>query len=177
MVRQTLSEQQTATIYQYKLIRKISIRLELVHSHVFIAAVLLAVLTAVYRLDGLLGWLFGFIIVQLVHITLLLLTFIRVEEAAERRWQWRIMPPWFGFGPANDITLRLYRKVHRTMLWVGLCLIGLLYPWVNEAIIIGCISWHLWLLVPRMLLSFGLRSEARDGIVRLGALEAYYYHR
>lgn len=176
-MRQSLSEQQSATVYQYKLIRKTTIRTELVHSHVFIAAIFLAFLTAVYRMDGLLAWLLGFVLIQLVHMLLMLLTFVRVDEAIERKWQWRIMPPWFGFGPANDISLRLYRRVHHTMFWIGLCVIGLLYPWISEALLIGCICWHLWFLVPRLLVSFSFRRENKDGILRLGLYEAFYYHR
>lgn len=176
-MRKILSEQQAATVYQYKLVRKIKIRPELVHSHVFISAILLAVLTSFYRIEGLFAWLFGFVLVQLIHILLLLLTFIRVDEAVDRKWQWRITPPWFGFGPANDISLRLYRRVHRTMLWIGICIIGLMYPWINEAMLVSCIYWHLWLLVPRMLLSMRLRREEHNGILRLQTFEAYYYHR
>ncbi|QAY67484.1 transposase [Paenibacillus protaetiae] len=176
-MRQSLSEQQQVTIYQYRLIRRKTIRPELVQSHVFIAALFLGCLVIVYHLNGLFAWLFGFVLVQLLHMVILLLTFIRVEEAVERRWQWRITPPWFGIGPANDISLRLFRRVHRTMLWIGLCLIALLYPWANEPLMISCICWHLWLLIPRSLISISFRKESKDGVLRLHTSEASYYHR
>lgn len=176
-MRQTLYDQQNATIYQYQLVRRKIIRVELIQSHLLIAAILLAFQMLMYQMDGLFSWLFGFAIVQILHIAIIFLTFIRVDEAADRKWVWRITPPWIGFKPANDIKLYLFRRVHRHLFWIGLCLIALLYPWIKESLLISIVSWHFWLLIPRLLLSFSFRKEQNDGVLRLQSREASYYRR
>lgn len=176
-MHQPLSDQKNATIYQYQLKKRKIIRTELIQSYLLIAAIFLAVQMLMYKMDGLFSWLFGFAVVQIVHIVILLLTFIRVDEAADRKWIWRVNPPWIGFKPANDIKLTLFRRVHRHLFWIGLCAIGLLYPWINESLMISMISWHLWLIIPRLLLSFSFRKEPKDGVLRLQFREASYYTR
>lgn len=176
-MRQSLSEQHAATIYQYQLIKRKVVRPELVQSHILTAAILLGFQLLMYGMNGLFSWLFGFAVIQLIHLIILLLTFIRVEEAADRRWVWGITPPWFGFKPANDIMLMLFRRVHRHLFWIGLCAACLLYPWVSQSLIISVVFWHLWLIVPRLILSFSFRKEQKDGVLRLQKYEASYYHR
>ncbi len=176
-MRQTLSDQQNATVYQYQLVKRKIIRPELIQSHLLIAGILLAFQMLMYEMDGLFAWLFGFVIIQIVHIVIILLTFIRVDEAADRKWIWRINPPWIGFKPANDIKLSLFRKVHRHLFWIGLCAVAIFYPWVKSSLIISVVSWHLWLLIPRLMLSFSFRKEDKDGILRLQFKEASYYRR
>ncbi|MDQ0063744.1 transposase [Paenibacillus harenae] len=176
-MRQSLIDQQNATIYQYMLIKRQVIRPELIMSHLLISGILLAFQMLMYQMDGLFSWLFGFAVVQLLHILIMLLTFIKVEEAADRKWIWRINPPWIGFKPASDISLLVYRRVHRQMFWLGLCIIGLLYPWITESLMISIVCWHLWLLIPRLLISFSLRKQRKDGVVRIESKEASYYHR
>ncbi|MFD0591075.1 transposase [Paenibacillus sp. GCM10027627] len=176
-MKQPLSAQQNATIYQYQLIKRTVIKSELIYSHLMIVAILLAFQLLYYGTDGLFSWLFGFAAIQIVHVLVLLLTFIRVDEAADRKWIWRINPPWIGFKPANDISLTVFRRVHRHLFWIGLCAVSVLYPWVKPSMMISLISWHVWLLAPRLLLSFTFRRQRKDGVLRLQWKEASYYHR
>ncbi|MUT67737.1 transposase [Paenibacillus sp. NEAU-GSW1] len=176
-MHQPLSEQKAATIYQYKLIKRKLIRPELVSSHLLTAAILLGFQMLIYGMTGLFSWLFGFAVIQVIHLIILLLTFIRVDEAADRKWVWGITPPWFGFKPANDIRMHLFRKVHRHLFWIGLCASCVLYPWVHESLMISIIFWHFWLITPRLLLSFTFRKEEKEGVLRLQKFEASYYQR
>lgn len=176
-MKQALKEQLNATIYQYRLVKRKVIQTELIYSHLLIAAIFLAFQMLFYRMEGLFTWLFGFAVIQLLHLIILLVTFIRVGEAAERQWIWRINPPWIGFKPANDITLLIFRRVHRHLFWIGLCVIGAFYPWLSPSLMISLVCWHLWLLVPRLLLSLHFRGQRKDGVLRLQSKEASYYHR
>lgn len=176
-MKQTLADQKDATIYQYRLVKRILIKPELVISHSLIAAVFLGVQLLVYQMDGLFAWLFGFAAIQLLHIFIILLTFISVTEATDRQWSWRISPPWIGFKPINDITLRIFRRVHRHLFWLGLCVIAVLYPWIKTSLLISLICWHVWVVAPRLMLSFAFRKQLKDGVLRLQMREASYYHR
>lgn len=174
-MRQQLSDQQHATVYQYRLTKRLVIKRELIQSHFIIIAIFLGFQLMAYGIQGLVAWFAGFAAIQLFHIVILLITFIRVEEATDRKWIWRINPPWIGFKPANDISLTLFRRVHRHLFWVGLCAIALLYPWIPASYMISLVSWHAWLIVPRLLLAFYFRKQPKDGVLRLQSFEASYY--
>uniref|UniRef100_UPI00334269D0 hypothetical protein n=1 Tax=Castellaniella defragrans TaxID=75697 RepID=UPI00334269D0 len=174
-MRSKLSDQEQATIYQYKLTKRITITRELIQSHFLMLIIFTVFLAWLYQLEGLFGWLAGFIIVQLLHLLVLLMTFIRMDEATDRKWIWRINPPWIGFKPANDINITLFRRVHRHLFWIGLLLIAIMYPWVPIPLTISMFFWHIWLIVPRLLLTFFFRKQPKHGVIRLQSFEASYY--
>ncbi|MFC4777158.1 transposase [Paenibacillus sp. GCM10023252] len=176
-VRRSLEDQLSATIYQYKLIRRITIRSELRWSHACIAILFFTFHALMYGVDGLIACLLGFCLLQLIQQIILLLTFIRVEMAEDRRWNWRLGLPWIGYRPAGDLTFSAFRRVHRHLFWVGLCFVALLYPWISESLMISLVSWQLWTLGPRLLLIRSLRRERSDGVLRLQSHEVSYYHR
>ncbi|MCR2807173.1 transposase [Paenibacillus soyae] len=176
-MKQNLSEQKNATIYQYQLVKKVVVRSELILSHLIIAAIFLGIQMLVYGMNGLFAWLFGFAAIQLLHLVIIIITFISVTEAAERKWIWRVNPPWIGFKPANDISITVFRRVHRHLFWLGLCIIAVLYPWIQPSLMISLISWHIWVIIPRLLLSVAFRKQRKDGILRLQTREAFFYHR
>ncbi|GKU77120.1 transposase [Paenibacillus sp. L3-i20] len=176
-MKQSLTEQKNATIYQYQLIKRVFIHSELIFSHLLTGAIIVAFQMLFYQMDGLFASLLGFAVVQLLHLIILLLTFIRVDEAIDRQWIWRINPPWIGFKPANDIKLSLFRRVHRQLFWLGLCMIAVLYPWLSSSMMISLVCWHMWIIIPKMLLSIAFRKQRKEGVLRLQSKEASYYHR
>jgi len=176
-MRGTLAEQEKATIYQYQLIRKIVIRKELIWSYLSIAFIISAFQLVLYQKDGAIAIALGIIATLLIQFIIIRLTLIRVDEPDNRRWGWRILLPWVGYIPIAHIELALFRRLHRHMLWLGLCAIGVAYPWANEAQMISLICWHLWMLVPRVLLLRSLRKCRRDGVLRIQATDVSYYHR
>lgn len=176
-MRGALVEQIKATIYQYQLVRKIVVRKELLWSHLVIAFVLSIFQLLMYRLDGAIAIGIGIASTQVIHFIIIRLTLIRVDEPDYRRWGWRILPPWIGYIPTSHIELALFRRLHRHMLWLGLCAIGVVYPWATEAQMISLISWHLWFLAPRIILLRQFRKARRDGVLRIQASDVSYYHR
>jgi hypothetical protein len=176
-MKQSLSDQKNATIYQYQLIKRVLIKPELVISHSIIALIFLGAQYLVYDMGGIFSWLFGFAAIQLLHLIIILLTFISVTEATDRQWSWRISPPWIGFKPINDITLLIFRRVHRHLFWLGICVISALYPWINSSLFISLVCWHFWVIIPRLMISVAFRKQRKDGVLRLQMREASYYHR
>ena len=59
-MKQKLSDQKNATIYQYQLVKKVVVKSELILSHLIIAAIFLGFQILIYGMDGLFSWLFGF---------------------------------------------------------------------------------------------------------------------
>lgn len=175
-MRQPLSEQERATIYQYKLIQKKQFRKESIWSYLAIPVLILIFQSVLYGWTGLVSWLLGAVFVQLIQLTIALLTFKRTDDSS-RRWIWRIQPPWIGLQPRLECEFATFRKLHRHLLWLGLCVIAISYPWANDPLLLSLICWHLWVLAPRILLTFLFRKHRPDGVIRLQQEEIAFYHR
>jgi len=169
-MKQSLTDHPTATIYQYKHVKRIMIRNEMLISY-FLCAMIVVVFQYMYfNLFGLFSTIIGFVALQMLHWLIMWLTFITVHQAADRKWKWTIIPPWIGFIPANDISFTVFRRVHNQMFWLGIIVIGVLQPWLPPSIMISLITWHIWLLAPRLLLNMRLRKlskKNRAGILRI----------
>ncbi|QYR21696.1 transposase [Paenibacillus sp. sptzw28] len=176
-MRGSLAEQKKATIYQYQLVRKIPVRKELLWSHYVIAFILIVFQIAMYQFDGFIAIVLGISCTQLVHFIIIRLTLLRVDIPDSRRWGWRLTPPWVGYIPIAHIELSVYRRLHRHLLWLGLATVCIVYPWANEAQMISLISWHLWFLIPRIVILRRLRKFSRDGILKIQSKEINCYHR
>ncbi|RAP73336.1 transposase [Paenibacillus montanisoli] len=176
-MRGKLADQDKATIYQYQLIQKVLVRDELRKSHLTILAILSIFLLIMYRLDGIKALGIGITGALFIHFIITRLTLIRVDEPDDRRWGWRMMAPWFGYVPTAHIELGLYRRLHRHLLWLGLCAIGVFYPWANEPTMISLIMCHIWILAPRLVIMRKLRQAHRNGVLRIAGTDVSYYHR
>ncbi|MBN2981197.1 transposase [Cohnella algarum] len=168
---------QDPVIYHYKLIRKIPLRPEARYSYITTAVMGIGAITAIYRWQGLLNTLIGFLIMTAIHAVVLRLTLRRVDEPSMKRWAFRYDWPWFGPLPVMDTTLWLFRRLHFHLFIVGCCIVGLLYPWAHSSLLVSLVYWHFWLLTPRVTLLFNMIGEKGDGVLRLSSDEVSYYHR
>ena len=165
-----------ATIYHYQLVRRVPVPREARISHTLIAALVGALLGVLYGTTGILAWMIGLIGVQIIHYVIIRLTLIRVNEPEFRRFRWSLDPPWIGYVPVRHIELGLFRRVHRHLLWFGLCVIAIAYPWVHASYMISLICWHLWTLIPRSIVLRKMRGVRRDGVLKLNPSECSAYY-
>lgn len=176
-MRGTLAEQEQATIYQYQLKQKIFVRDELYRSYLCAICILAIFLILMYRLEGVKAFGIGILCCQFIHFIIIRLTLIRVDEPDYKRWGWRVLGIWIGYIPVAHIELGLFRRLHWHLLWLGLCAIGMLYPWANEATMISLTMCHIWFLAPRLIINRRLRKARRNGVLKITSNEVSYYHR
>lgn len=176
-MRGTLADQEKATIYQYQLQRKIVVREELYRSYLLTICILAAFLMLMYRLEGVKAFGIGVLACQFIHFLIIRLTLLRVDEPDYRRWGWRVLGIWIGYVPVAYVGLGLFRRLQHHLFWLGLCGIGLIYPWANEATMISLIMCHIWFLAPRYVIIRKLRKANRDGVIKITASEVSYYRR
>lgn len=172
---QKLAEQ--ATVYHYQLVRKIPMHKETIAGYLSIALIFGLFQGSMYGTEGVLAWMLGLLGIQLVHFIIIRLTMIRVDEQDDRRWSWRVAAPWIGYVPVQMVEHALFRRLHRHLLWFGLCVITVVYPWVTEPYMISFICWHLWTIAPRMAILRKLRKNRRDGVLKLESADVSFYHR
>ncbi|WP_127571241.1 hypothetical protein [Paenibacillus xylaniclasticus] len=176
-MRQTLQEQKNATVYQYRLIRKISIHPKLLLSYKTIPFIFIAAGIIMYGWAGVLYGLIGLPISTLLRFLLNRLTLLRVDNYQRQRWGWSINIPFMGYAPLIEVPLGLYRRTELVMFWIGLCVIGVLLPWIGQAGLFGLATWHLWLALPALSIITALRKQNSDGVVKLETECVQYYHR
>ncbi|CAM3957467.1 transposase [Cohnella lubricantis] len=170
-------QERDATIYHYKLVRKIPLRPEAKYSYLSTGIIGLASISVIYGWKGLLYAIAGLLLMFIVHAIVLRITLRRVDELSERRWAIRFDLPWFGPLPVLDTLLSLFRRLHFHLLLIGCCFAGLCYPWSPSALLVSLVFWHIWLLAPRFNLLLRIRRERGDGVIRLASTEVSYYHR
>jgi len=174
-MRQDLRERHhDATIYRYRLLRKIPFRREIAPGHAAAGLLCPAALTALHGWMGLVAAVLAMPLMAVLHLTVLRLTLRRVKSDAFRRWAFRTDWPGFGPYPATDASLRLFRRVHAHLTLVGLCFAALLYPW-SPPLFIALSYWHLWMLAPRLWLLVLLRRENPDIVLRFEPGELWLY--
>ncbi|MFC3788800.1 transposase [Paenibacillus sp. GCM10012307] len=168
---------ENATVYHYQLIKKIQVQNESVISYGIIVSGLGIFQIIMYSYQGLFYWLASALAIYWLHWVIIKLTMIRVDEPEDRRWGWRYKTPWIGYLPIVMVEHQLFRKLHRHLLWIGLCAIALIYPWMGESAMISLISWHLWALAPRLIVLNKLRRSRKDGLIFLEDTSVNFYHR
>ncbi|GMK41688.1 hypothetical protein PCCS19_47450 [Paenibacillus sp. CCS19] len=176
-MRQTLQEQKNATVYQYRLVNKIDIYPRLLQTYKIAPFVGIAIEIILFGWNGLLFGLIGLPAITLLRFILNRLTLLRVDNYQRQRWGWNITIPYMGYSPVSEVKLGLYRKTELTMFWIGLCVLGALFPWIKQSGFCGLLLWHLWLAIPGLIICLKLRRQQHDGVVKLESENISYYHR
>ncbi|XEC95010.1 transposase [Paenibacillus tarimensis] len=156
-----------ATIYHYQLVRKINLRNESLASYLFIGFLMGGFQGYFYHYNGVVSWTAGLICVSSIHWVMLRLTMVRVDQMEKGLWAWRLKLPWLVYLPVQYVEYQLFRRLHRHLMWPGLCVFAVCYPWISESMIISLIMWHFWLLAPRLFVIHSLRKARKDGLIRI----------
>jgi len=180
MCRHTMNAPQkkaadTATIYSYRLVKKVAFDPPRLLSYILLLAPL-AIYEGTAAAVNLLLLPVCFAVVHGVHAAILF-AYIRLKEERQPRGSWRFVPhlPWFGLLPQNYASLRLFRRVHHQMLWIGLAAFSCVYLWLPPALWVQLVYVHLWTLLPRFVLMLSLPQPADGGMLKFGRREAGYY--
>ncbi|QJC50162.1 hypothetical protein HGI30_00070 [Paenibacillus albicereus] len=178
---QPLSEQKEATIYQYKLVRKLAFEPGFQRFYIVSGATLALALLLVDLWPALVGLATGSILVPFLHAVIIRMALLRRRslESTSRRWQWRWKFPFPGYMPALPMELSVFQRLQLHKLWIGACVIGAFYPWLPQWLLAAYLLLHLWLLAPLLYAILRLHKEKRDGVIKLPFEEPFfsYYHR
>ncbi|WP_166245766.1 hypothetical protein [Paenibacillus turpanensis] len=171
-----LHQQRDTTIYQYKLIRKVTHR----SAAFFALPVLLAGAFVFNALQGnplqmvmLVLWIPIWLVIHRFLISLL--QRIRQDPGASR-WGWRKGWPWFGFLPNYHYGLRTFLMYYWNLLFVGIAAACLIAPWGDWLWAANALFIHLWLVVPRIATALRLKRGSKDyGMIRITDQDIGYY--
>ncbi|SDS80731.1 hypothetical protein SAMN05444162_2329 [Paenibacillaceae bacterium GAS479] len=178
---QPLSEQKEATIYQYRLVRKIPFTAGFIRYYYSSGVLLVISLLIADPLPAVISLVTGVFLIPLLHAAIIRMALLRRRslESTSRRWQWRRSLPLPGYMPVLPIELSVFQRLQLHTLWIGICSIAALYPWTDITLLTGYLMIHLWLQAPLVYALIRLHNEKRDGVLKLPFEEPFfsYYHR
>ncbi|OAB33537.1 hypothetical protein PMSD_15045 [Paenibacillus macquariensis subsp. defensor] len=165
----------SATFYQYKLIKKVPI-----HKRMNSFYLMLPCLAVILEMI-LISWtsIFYFVlaapIVLWIHYVISRSTLLIAGFHYRKRWAFSMTLPWLGYMPNQHITYRLFLKINSYTIWIGLCLFLVLMFWSPLSFTIALLIWHLWLMLPRLYAISRLSSMRKDGMIKFNTDDISYY--
>jgi hypothetical protein len=160
------------TIYNYKLMHRVQ---HTPYLKVFYLGLIL--LLIIIDLSKGVWWLFilGDALLLGLHLLVVSVYFYFTVGGFMRGWslQWGLF--WNGFLPDGHASVRLVQKVQLQLFCSVLLLLGVLYPWINTIHWLNLVLFHLWLMLPRLLILVLFRSYHKNGLVRISRKDTSCY--
>jgi hypothetical protein len=166
----TLSK--NSTVYNYRLLKRIHHKPW--HQYVYALFTVIAWIIALLLLDplpfGLV--LFGMPVFQMIFLRILLQT---KETHLPKSWHWSFRSPWFGYVPANYMSLSKVGRLHTQLFWIGLAILACLYPWIEVRTLAFATFLHVWILLPRIMILLLFHKYQEIGLLKINERDTSCY--
>ena len=165
-----------STVYNYTLMKKITVQLPWVALYGLILAAAAVFFPFHYGPHGGRAVLCAFLAMPFLHY-MIIRCFIGLSgRLKNQEWGFRLALPWFGYLPTGYITFSSYCSVFRQTLVIGAASACLLYVWLPAVYTWVLLAIHLWLMVPHILLLLRFRKfKSNRGLLRISSKDASYY--
>ncbi|MDF2660871.1 MAG: hypothetical protein K0Q94_3662 [Paenibacillus sp.] len=164
-----------ATVYNYKLVKRIRHRplpLLLYGVLPLSAALYLAVAVSAWSLLWMAG---GIVLIPLMLCGLTSLYLKYLGSGQRGSWSFDVRPPWFGLIPGEYAPLGGFIRIHRQLFWIGLAVLGCLYPWVPLPYWLSLLATHIWYMLPQMWIIFLLKRAGKPGLLKITRNDTSFY--
>jgi hypothetical protein len=160
------------TIYNYRLMKRIPHTLY--NMAIYIAIVLLLLAKDISEGAWLL-FIISYPLALLMHSVMIWIYFYFTVGGAMRGWSFHWGLFWNGVLPEGHASIRLVRSVQQHLLWIGLILIGSLYPWIDYMLWMNLVWFHLWMVLPRFIVFLRFRPFRKNGLIRISHKDTSCY--
>jgi hypothetical protein len=164
-----------STIYNFTLIRKVRHRpMPLLLYGILPLPIAIFLSVSVSPWTSL--WMAGGIVLLPLLYSMLIGLHIKMLGADQRgTWSYAWRLPWLGLLPNQHFPLRTITRIHHQLFWIGLAIIGCLYPWIDKGHWLILSALHLWYLAPRYWILYLLRRTKKQGVLKINAGDTSYY--
>jgi hypothetical protein len=138
-----------STIYHYRLINRIRIKYEYLALYISCLLVATFLFVAFHNLTEIISLLLGYILIQMIHLSITSLVFLVRSKISLRNWAFQLQFPWVGFMPKQPVSMLTFTSVQLHLLFVGIAVIACFFPWATPIFLGNLIFLHLWILIPR----------------------------
>jgi hypothetical protein len=166
-----------STLYQYKLIKKITYAQPVLIAYFgFMLLYLIMLLIGVgivevlYMLIGAAG-LHGF------YALLQMLICSTQGRWNAKQWTVSLRTVWFGFIPKQHFSASLLYSLHVQITFIGLAGILSLIPWAASIVIINLLILHFWFMLPRLIILFIFSKHNKGGgVIKINQMDSGFYN-
>lgn len=170
-----VEQQENATFYQYKLIKKWPITKAWFWTYLLLPVVALIAEVFYFSWESIGFWLLSFPLVLWIQFVISRSVLIMTVNHLRKKWRFQLHYPWIGYLPDQYMSYSTFRRVLLHTTWIGFCFTAVLFMWLPVSFSISLIVWHLWLCLPRMLILMRLMRQRKDGMLKLSREDVSYY--
>lgn len=164
-----------ATFYHYTLLKKKVLPKSLIYSLGILPIIWLTAETVFISWTSIFFFLLAIPVILWIQYVISRSVLMIISHSYRKRWRFSRQMPWIGYSPDQYISYPVYRQVHLYFAWIGCCIIGILIPWSPVSFVLSLFFWHLWLMIPRLIVLATLRGQRKDGMIKITGLEIAYY--
>lgn len=164
-----------STVYNYRLIKRIRHRplpLLLYGILPLPAALYLALVVSPWSLLWIAG---GIVLIPLLLSGLTSLYLKYLGSGQRGAWSFDLRPPWLGLIPGEYAPLAGFVRIHHQLLWVGLAVLGCLYPWIPFPNWVSLLAVHIWYMAPRLWILYLLTRAKKPGLLKISRNDTSFY--
>jgi hypothetical protein len=145
------------TIYQYRLLKKVSYSFIITLGYIMmLVPFLLANALYSLRISKTLLPLWSVIIaypsILLIHAIVIIIYLQLSRNYGLNSWSFRIGIFWHGYLPKGHYSLRTHRTIQRHQYWVSCLLLLSLHPWIPFITWMDLLLIHIWTMLPRIII-------------------------
>jgi hypothetical protein len=109
------------------------------------------------------------------HLLVVSVYFYFTVGGSMRGWsfQWGLF--WNGILPDGHASIRLVQKVQLHLFWSTLILLGVLSPWISAMFAVNLFVFHLWAMLPRLIMLLLFRPFRKNGLIRISRKDTSCY--
>lgn len=171
-----LSLSKESTVYNYTLMKKITVRLPWVGVYGLLLAAAACLFLWQYGPHGGKAMLIAFVAMPLLHYIIIRLFIGLSGLLRNQEWSFRLTLPWFGYLPVGYMAFSSYRAVYLQILIIGAAGACLLYVWLPVVYTLTLVFIHFWLMLPHVLLLLRFRKfKSNRGLIRINNKDASYH--
>lgn len=171
-----LSLSKESTVYNYTLMKKITVRLPWVGLYGLLLAAAVCLFLWQYGPHGGKAMLIAFVAMPLIHYIIIRLFIGLSGLLRNQEWSFRLTLPWFGYLPVGYMAFSSYCAVYLQILIIGAAGACLLYVWLPVVYTLTLVFIHFWLMLPHVLLLLRFRKfKSNRGLIRISNKDASYY--
>ncbi|CAM3094476.1 hypothetical protein PASE110613_16375 [Paenibacillus sediminis] len=170
-----IEQNEKATFYQYRLIRKINRNYKMRRIYMVLPLLMVISEICLFSWSSILFFVLAAPVVIWIQYVISHSVLVIAGQSYRKRWRFSKQFPWFGYMPDQHVGYSIFRRVSLHMTWIGLCVIAVLIPWSPISFILSLIFWHVWSILPRIYTFVCLRKEPKDGMIKFNPEDISYY--
>lgn len=167
--------QQDTTVYNYTLLSRIGCPPWMQWLYYLIPVMAAAYMWLAAGRKDWLAFGFSLVLVQALHYLIISVQAAVRREGYLKKWSFSLRGLWFGLLPNGNTPVRRLWDTQLHLIGIGTAFLVLPYPWLSGSTMLYLWLFHIWLLLPRLIMLLAFLKKSRSGLVKINGHDTSYY--